>query len=554
MSFSAEELERQLVGTANLPQRVDLLNSLAGALRYTDAARAHSFAEEARKLAAGEYPFGLAVSLTQLSVLRADRGRISESATLLLQAHAILEETGDRNWMHQVLSGLGRVYFFEGDYPQALSFFLEALDLIRAAQDSRWEAPILTEVGLAQSFAGNPEKGMNSLARSQTLLEALGEEDWQAINLNSIAECYLQLGDPAKAIETAKKASSLARQRSMAAEEGQAELTSARARLAQGKRQEALADLQVALAKFQEAHYPWGEARALAAMGDTLRALGRAAQSLKAYQKGTSLAENIGSAGILWECHLGQCEAYQALGEYQLALDQHQRFHLVKESLLLSELDQRLKTFEVIRRMEEAKRREQVALKHAAELAHEIEERRKDQAILETLATTDALTGLSNRRHFFQLAEQELQRLQRYGRPLSLIMIDLDHFKDINDYHGHQVGDQAMAEVASRVQASLRSVDLAGRYGGEEFAILLPETTMEAATQVAERLRRTVAGQPIATTQGAVSLTMSLGIAQLDPREPTLDALIRQADRALYKAKADGRNRWATLVGAAAGS
>jgi two-component system cell cycle response regulator len=161
------------------------------------------------------------------------------------------------------------------------------------------------------------------------------------------------------------------------------------------------------------------------------------------------------------------------------------------------------------------------------------------------MATTDALTGLHNRRymesHLATLIEQEASR----GKPLSVLVVDIDYFKAINDTHGHDAGDDVLREFALRLKKSTRGIDLACRYGGEEFVVVLPETDMGVATVVAERLRRRIATEPFSIVQGSdkVDVTISVGIAAIGDAQDTAQALLKRADQALYRAKRDGRNR-----------
>jgi diguanylate cyclase (GGDEF)-like protein len=159
------------------------------------------------------------------------------------------------------------------------------------------------------------------------------------------------------------------------------------------------------------------------------------------------------------------------------------------------------------------------------------------------LAITDYLTSLYNRRHFSKIGEGEVQRARRYRRPLSAIMLDIDHFKQMNDTYGHTVGDQILQGVAESCRQELRGVDVVGRYGGDEFVILLPENDLASAEQVAERLRKSIAQRRFTTTKGSVKVTASLGVAALDGKSPTLETLLSRADQALYGAKQSGRNR-----------
>ena len=162
---------------------------------------------------------------------------------------------------------------------------------------------------------------------------------------------------------------------------------------------------------------------------------------------------------------------------------------------------------------------------------------------LRLLADTDPLTGIANRRAFMAKLGEEYGRAQRYRHPLSVLMLDLDHFKQINDRHGHGKGDDVLRGVAQAVTREIRFSDCFARMGGEEFAILLPESDFDAASHFAERLRQLVADLAFNSTRGVFSITVSIGVAGLREDILSPDALFNEADRSLYRAKADGRNR-----------
>ena len=184
--------------------------------------------------------------------------------------------------------------------------------------------------------------------------------------------------------------------------------------------------------------------------------------------------------------------------------------------------------------------------------AYDITTRKELESELRQLAHTDPLTGVLNRRAFTERSAQCLAAARRQQRPLAVLMLDIDHFKQVNDCHGHATGDLAIQRVALLAQRSLRAPDLLGRLGGEEFGILLPDTTQEEALATAERLRRAIAAEPL-TQDGLagnvgrqvaadIALTVSIGLTSLRPGE-TLESLCRRADAALYAAKRAGRNR-----------
>ncbi|GAP05425.1 protein containing diguanylate cyclase (GGDEF) domain [Anaerolinea thermolimosa] len=159
------------------------------------------------------------------------------------------------------------------------------------------------------------------------------------------------------------------------------------------------------------------------------------------------------------------------------------------------------------------------------------------------LAMTDPLTGLYNRRGFFELARHELERSRRFNRPLTLLIADIDHFKLVNDRYGHPVGDGVLRELARRFRSVMREVDLIGRYGGEEFCFVLPESGCQPSCPAAERLLEVVRSRPFQVGEVNVTITISIGVTTLTEPTISLEALVKQADEALYRAKANGRDR-----------
>lgn len=177
-----------------------------------------------------------------------------------------------------------------------------------------------------------------------------------------------------------------------------------------------------------------------------------------------------------------------------------------------------------------ARQRDLEALEHA-------------QAELYRRATTDELTSLFNRRHFFERGAEEMRRARRYRRPMSLVYFDLDHFKRINDGYGHHAGDQVLQAVSAACRSQLRNVDIPGRLGGEEFAVILPETPKHQASRVAERLRRAIAEIEVPSETAILRVTASFGLAHLSGQEDDLESVLIRADKAVYQAKAEGRGR-----------
>jgi diguanylate cyclase (GGDEF)-like protein/PAS domain S-box-containing protein len=172
----------------------------------------------------------------------------------------------------------------------------------------------------------------------------------------------------------------------------------------------------------------------------------------------------------------------------------------------------------------------------------DITDRKVMEHRLEEMAITDALTGLFNRRHFYEQLENEFQRVKRYGDPLAILIYDVDSFKTINDTYGHDAGDLALQKMASTLRQVLRQVDIIGRLGGEEFGVLLPNTGLNEAVRLAERVRQCIAQMPLEAQDGRFVITISIGVAACDETVADIDVLVKHADVALYQAKEAGRN------------
>jgi diguanylate cyclase (GGDEF)-like protein len=176
-------------------------------------------------------------------------------------------------------------------------------------------------------------------------------------------------------------------------------------------------------------------------------------------------------------------------------------------------------------------------------LKEELERLRIRVAELEQLATTDGLTGALNRRRFFELADNELARYHRYKRPLAFIMIDVDHFRRINEEHGHQIGDQILRGFAGVVQRQIRKNDVFGRLGNDEWGLMLPETRLPGALDMCERIREECAQIVLEAEQRPLSVTVSIGVTEVTKDNQTIDELCRRAEAALARARSKGGNR-----------
>lgn len=248
--------------------------------------------------------------------------------------------------------------------------------------------------------------------------------------------------------------------------------------------------------------------------------------------------------------HLLFSQYYETKKEYKLALTSYKNHFNTQQLWQKKQLAENLQALEAIHQTDSVLSEVEVAGEINAKLNTEIQERkwaekqlRKSEAKFRELAVIDSLTGLYNRHHFYQIGQKEVERSLRYHLPLSLIMMDIDHYKEINDQYGHRVGDFVLTQIGLVVQNAIRKIDIACRYGGEEFVILLPETELDQAGRVAERIRKSLDETIISLESHSISVTASLGIVDLTTDTPLIEEMLAKADEAMYRAKEKGRNQ-----------
>ncbi|OJX37947.1 MAG: hypothetical protein BGO78_07850 [Chloroflexi bacterium 44-23] len=286
----------------------------------------------------------------------------------------------------------------------------------------------------------------------------------------------------------------------------------------------------------QTAANPYERIRALIGLGIIHFKQNKVDLALSIWQQAYSLAARHHCHSLLAKVTRVLATTHKLQESYKVASEYFEIF--IQEDKLLS-----LQSFATQLRNLESSQKIEIINRRNLQLRHEIQERMKSQAELEVLATTDPMTGLFNRRHFFTLTEHWCENATEIPLEISAMMIDIDHFKRINDEYGHPAGDEVLIKVAQAIQNALRTDDILCRYGGEEFSILLPNTNLMAAQQVAERVRQTVENMKIYYEDHVIQLTVSIGVADLlnSPKHSVM-GLLGHADQALFKAKHKGRN------------
>ncbi|HEX2202826.1 MAG TPA: diguanylate cyclase, partial [Longimicrobium sp.] len=403
-----------------------------------------------------------------------------------------------------------------GEYAEALAYHERALALKREVGDWPGEGISLVNVGASHEHLGDLERALVCYAEALELARRTGERYTEADALRNLGEVRRKQGDHARAMEHLAEALEVCR--------------------GAGLRQ-VEADARIALG------------RTLASAGDIEGGLAQLDRALEG-------AREIQARVHVYEAHRALSELHERRGDLGEALRHFKAFHEAEDEVFSADAEKRIQGLLVQAEMERSQREAELlrvkndeltaanrALREAdEEKARLLAQLRRQAEALERLAREDALTGLSNRRHVDERLALEWERARRFGRDLTVVMADLDHFKEVNDRFSHAAGDAVLRALGRLLRERTRGIDVVGRYGGEEFVLLLVETPPEKAERFCEKLRAAVEAHDWDAVHPGVRVTMSLGLSgDLSVESP--EALLAAADAKLYEAKRAGRNR-----------
>ncbi|HNB54363.1 MAG TPA: diguanylate cyclase [Anaerolineales bacterium] len=557
MKPNISELENQLENAPDQKARIDTLNELAWAIHLDDRAKARGLAEQAQTLSSsGEYEqeahwFGLASSLRCLAALDNDTGHYDQALVQALRALEILERNVDATLEAAVLQGsvLGLIswsYRCLGDYVIAAETAMKSLKLAQEMGNRQIERGMLNVLSVIYAEQNDLpaalEIGLEVLQYSREEGAVWGE----CLALNNLAMTYLEMGEGAKALATCQEGLKIAQENKMEALALTVLTTMGEIYLGIKEFAKAEEHLLRALTLAREQGGGFDELQCLLNLGKVYQSQQRDSDALSNLKSAISLSQSSNDRRGEFQAHQLLSEVYEKRGEFETALFHFKQFHALKETIFNESTAKRLSGLQVIHQVETAKRDAEINFLKTIELNREIEERKTAQADLERLVSIDPLTGVLNRREFFIRGERETANALLTGQPLSVILLDLDHFKQVNDTYGHAAGDQVLITTTQLVRENLRQDELIGRYGGDEFIILLPGSDCSRGQQIAKRLYRKIASHAVPTAKGPIPIALSLGIAELSQtHDASLETLLAYADQALYAAKRAGRNRLA---------
>ncbi|NCC31622.1 MAG: GGDEF domain-containing protein [Chloroflexia bacterium] len=535
-----QQLEERLAAVRDRGERIDLLNKLAWVLRIVDTKRGARIAQEAYDLArAEEYAKGIADGL--ISLCEYNFTDFVLALTQALEALAIFEELGDIAGQARACYTLCWAHWSLDNFAEAVEIGQRGLELARSAEDHRLTTDLWNNLGLAYKRSGNYEAGYTAYHQALSLSRAHGDHLTEAKVLTNIALAYVTQSEYEKALAYAEASTYL--NIDVAVINGYTLLALGQAFCGLQQREDAIACLEQAMDIGQSHDIAQLSLVALHTRSQICVEQQEFDQAIVLLQQGLAFAEQSGSHLYGARCHETLSQVYEARGEVTQALHHYKAFHRIRETLFNDTKSSRVQSLEIYHRTEMARREAEIYQLRNIELEREIAQRKKTEELLAYQARTDTLTGIANRRHFLCVARHEIDHAQSQGNALALALMDLDHFKQINDQYGHAVGDQALIAFTQTVQKNARTMDLFARLGGDEFALLFPTTTSEQAYHMLQRIVQELDTNPITSGSAQIWITLSGGIAGLITHQETVETLMSRADDALYRAKEAGRRQ-----------
>lgn len=527
-----------------------------------EVARAEFKHEEAR----AELGRGLALSradgntsvevdcLISLSQSCLQTGDPAASLAHALEGLAVCPEDPRREATLRVRAG--SAHYNLSDFSAALDSYLEAQRFAEASGELALAGKALMGLGITLGEMNRHEEELDCHLQAQRLYRQAGDAAGEVHGLCNLGGCYIDVGRHDEALTLHTEAAHMARALGNHPMEAHARNNCGESLHALGRLTEAEVEFQAAIEITRRIMDSTSEAEYLRRLGMLLADRGRSEEARNTLHQAVILAEQAGARKGLAEGHQALARVCADTGDFAAAYAHHQTFHQIERDVFSEESDRRTQTLLARReadaaRQETAQHRQQnveleainYALQHADdENQRLLTELRAQAQVLERLAAEDSLTGLPNRRSLDESMGRQFALAARQDSPLCVALLDVDHFKQVNDGFSHQVGDVVLTIVAGLIRRACRASDFVGRWGGEEFALVFPDTDAAGAQVVCEAVRAAIEAYPWAQMQPGLAVTASLGVAAWGG-VPTHERLLARADARLYEAKHAGRNR-----------
>lgn len=515
--------------------------------------------------------------LNGIAAVAMKQGDLDGALASFTEAAAELERAGNRQKLAGVYNNISVIYYNQGRYDRALDFMFKALADYEAAADERGQGVVLNAIGNVYNKLGDPEAAGEHFTRALAIAERTGHRQLAVGCLVNLAEILIQQQRWDEALARLEPALALAQ------EIGSREYVSVCLNnigdvlREKGQPEPALRHYLESQKLFEAMNARPRLAVSAINIGKLYLQTGRLAEAEGQLRRALAEARAVQELGLERDAAAALAELYERQGDFRRALEHQRAADQARERIFSKENLEKISTLES--RHEAEKKQDEIELLKRQQEIQRLEVRRqrlwlalvavslvllgalalalwhryrlkvrtnaelaRAYSRMSDLASQDALTGLANRRSASERLEVEAARTLRSGRPFSLALLDVDGFKQINDEHGHAVGDEVLRRLGAMLAAALRSQDLAARWGGEEFLVILPETGREGALALAEKLRSTFAELRVPGPGGEISCTVTCGVATHDGSTPLAGSL-RAADEALYAGKRAGKDR-----------
>lgn len=461
----------------------------------------------------------------------------------------IATQQGTRHSRAHALLQLAAAYYRLADYPTTLNCYQESLIIFEEVGDKHGEGSAWNGIGNVQYSEGDFAEAAESYQRGLVVFEELDEPYWQAGLLGNIAGAYLEVGQTTEAREAALQSLVLRARIGDRHGQGYSHDTLARIYLKMERPPKAKEAALRSLSLFEEVNDRTGMVYASRTLGRSCMEMREYTNAMRHFRGALSSAESVGLRELVYHLYELISTVYERTDDPVSALEYYKKFHVARESLFNEESDRRLRNLRALHEVDHAKREADLYRQHNRDLEAAnaiqstlLQQLREKSVELEQQARTDSLTGLLNRRHFSTVFAEAFTQASESGQPLSVALLDVDHFKTINDHHSHAAGDAVLTELGRILWAICRPSDIVARYGGEEFAVAFPNTSLEEAVEVCGRLRAATENSLWPSLPPGYRITVSIGVC-VNQDIPTPDRLLSLADTHLYEAKSAGRNQ-----------
>ena len=564
MPATIADIQEKLRSLADSHEKVDLLNELSLELRDNDTKQALDAASQAKAVAESlGYQKGLGYSLRNIATCLYLLSDFTSALNRGYEALQLFQQLDDKQGIYRSLNTVANIYYRLGDSARSLEYDIKMLEIAQELRDPMIEATALNNIGLVYMEMDDSDKALDYFQRSLDLYAAAGQPEYVGNPMMNIGIIRRQQKQYDLALEFLNRSLEARRQQ-------------------QDKHGEALVWYNIGTVHFEKDQFvtavesyqrcieiarECGD-RKMESDGllNQARAKGRQGLTAAAFdqlQRAQELIDQTGSIRLLPALYLTYGELFERTEDYRRALDYYKKYSEVHDQQHSRQVEERLRGLRTSFEADQTRKENEIYRLRNIELTRanqELEQLNKlikkgdeyrsklmeqvasQSQELERLAQQDGLTGLFNRRYLDEALEREFARAKRYHEPLTIAMMDIDNFKQVNDAISHHAGDEVLKIVAGILKANCRTVDLVARYGGEEFVMAFPETAVPQAAAVCERIRGAIEQFFWTRISTELRVTISIGLCD-DLSLPNHEKLLSAADARMYQAKQQGRNR-----------